>query len=188
MISVLVADCPWQFSDKLGARGAEANYPTLSVAQLCVFPLPKLGNDAVCFFWRVSAMQEEALTVLRNWGFRPKSELVWLKQTVGGKDAFGMGRYTRMCHESCIIATRGSAMPKVHDQRSVFRAPVREHSAKPHEFYTLVERMYPDSPRYEMFARTVRPGWNQSGDELGKLGVNEDPRQTRMFEDGGKRG
>lgn len=182
MISVLVADCPWKFSDKLGERGAEANYETLTVAQLCVWPLPKLTEDAVCFFWRVASMQEEALTVLKNWGFKPKSELVWRKVTRTGKPFFGMGRYTRMGHESCIIATRGSAIPPVHDVRSVFEAPVRAHSEKPHEFYQLVERMYPDSPRYELFARTVRPGWNQEGKELG-LWKNEDPRQIRMFGD-----
>lgn len=187
MISVLVADCPWLFRDKLGARGAEANYPCLSVAQLCVFPLPPVGDNSVLFFWRVASMQAEALEVIRNWGYVPKSEIVWLKLTSGGRPFFGMGRYTRMQHESCVIATRGKAMPTVHDQRSVFSAPVRAHSEKPHEFYALVERMYPEAIRFELFARTIRPGWNQSGNELGKdLRAGEDPRQIRMFEEGGK--
>lgn len=185
-VGLLVADPPWRFTDKLGERGADANYPTLSVAQICVYPLPKeLPEDCVLFLWRVAAMQSEALEVCRNWGFTPKSELVWLKLTTNRKPFFGMGRYVRNCHESCIIATRGKAYPSIKNVRSVFEGIHGVHSQKPHEFYSLVERMYPDAIRFELFARVIRPGWNQSGQELGKLG-NDDPRQVRMFEGWGK--
>jgi N6-adenosine-specific RNA methylase IME4 len=121
-------------------------------------------DDSVLFFWRVSAMQQEALDVIKAWGFTLKSELVWIKGTPE-KLAFGMGRYTRMAHEVCLIATRGKFKVQDRSIRSVFFAPRREHSRKPDEFFHIVEAMT-DGPYVETFAREVRPGWTQYGNEL----------------------
>ena len=165
---VLVADPPWPFGDKLpgGGRGAEKHYRTLSIRELEDFECPVLQRDAVLFLWRVASMQEEALRVMRCWGFEPKSELVWVKKTVKGKRHMGMGRYVRMEHEVCLIGARGKCFPVDLGVRSVFEAPVGEHSEKPDAFYEIVERLYPGGPYHELFARRRREGWTQEGDEL----------------------
>lgn len=41
---------------------------------------------------------------------------------------------------------------------SVIEAPRREHSRKPDEAYALIEGMYPELPKIELFARQPRPG------------------------------
>jgi N6-adenosine-specific RNA methylase IME4 len=63
---VLVADCPWLFSDRLPGkgRGASKHYDCLTVEQLCAFPLPPLADDCALFFWRVASMQRAALDVI----------------------------------------------------------------------------------------------------------------------------
>jgi N6-adenosine-specific RNA methylase IME4 len=165
---VLLADPPWLFRDSLPGtkRGASSHYPCMPIEDLCALHLPPLGANAVLFLWRVSAMQEEALRLARAWGFVVKSELVWVKTTRSGKTAFGMGHYTRAAHEVCLICTRGSALPDNRSVRSVLEAPMDRHSAKPAAFYEIIEQMYPRSERFELFARTRRPGWTQYGNEL----------------------
>jgi N6-adenosine-specific RNA methylase IME4 len=208
---VITADPPWSFGDKLPGpgRGAEKHYSVMPTDDICAFPLPPVEDDSLLFLWRVSAMQEEALRVVRAWGFVPKSEIVWVK-TSGSKSvdfervtrdhvsallsmrqppedvisnfaedmrrckepnlAFGMGRYVRASHETCLVCARGKAAALVRDHsvRSVFFAPRQEHSRKPEEFYSIVERLAP-GPYVELFARHRRPGWTQFGDELGSL-------------------
>jgi N6-adenosine-specific RNA methylase IME4 len=123
---------------------------------------------------------------VRAWDFTPKSEIVWVKTTqdpvlIGpsriedgllpaGRLHFGMGRYVRASHETCIIAARGTAIPLVqsHDMRSVFFAKVGAHSEKPEQFFEIVERLC-SGPRLELFARRKRPGWTTVGDELSPL-------------------
>lgn len=123
--SVLVADCPWPFGDKLGTRGAEANYPVLSITELARFPLPPLADDCTLFFWRVASMQQEALDVIRAWGFGSvKSELIWLKKTIYGERWFGMGRTVRMEHEVCLIAQRGRPPTLDMGVRSTFETSI----------------------------------------------------------------
>jgi N6-adenosine-specific RNA methylase IME4 len=165
------------FGDKLPgpSRGAEKNYACLTVADICAFPLPVLADDGILLLWRVSAMVEEAMRVVRAWGFEPKSEIVWVKTKKDGDvDApepplsFGMGRYVRASHETCIVAARGRAASLVEDRavRSVFYAPRGEHSEKPAAFYALAERLVKTGKRVELFARRVRPGWEGYGDQL----------------------
>lgn len=193
---VLVADPPWKFSDGLPGpkRGARKHYKTMSVADIRHFPLPPVTDDALLFLWRVASMQEEALSVVRAWGFVPKSEIVWLKTGQEDRDlvvrigklskhratdeelieiaiaearrtSFGMGRYTRQAHEVCLIAKRGMASVKSRSQRSVFYAPRGAHSEKPDEFFRIVESLA-DGPYVELFARKQREGWSCFGDEL----------------------
>jgi N6-adenosine-specific RNA methylase IME4 len=172
---VLCADPPWKFGDALPGttRGAENNYDVMGIDDIRKLDIPPLADDCHLFLWRVSAMVEEAYSVVRAWGFVPKSEIVWRKLTTGGKRWFGMGRHVRMEHEVCIIATRGK--PKVRDRatRSIFEAdapamfaaPCEGHSRKPDEFYGLVETLC-EGPYLELFARRERAGWTTLGNQV----------------------
>lgn len=170
----IVADPPWPFSDKLPgpSRGAVKNYDILSISDISAFLLSsnladKIDDNARLFLWRVSSMQEEALRVMRDWGFVPKAEIVWVKKTSTGKRWFGMGRQVRMEHEVCLIGTRGKPEVLSKSIRSVFEAQYTRHSGKPEEFFSLVESLSP-GPYLELFARVPRIGWDQVGNELGK--------------------
>lgn len=183
--SVIVADPPWAPRDKLPGRGrgAAKNYNTLSAAEIATFLVANhiaVAPDAILFLWRLASMQREALLVAEAWGFEVKSEVVWRKTTSGGRPHFGMGRYVRNGHETCLIATRGRATKMVtsHSVRSVFEAqtPVDRcgravHSAKPRAFFDhvvepLVGRPSPLLPCIELFARVRRDGWDAIGDQL----------------------
>lgn len=168
----IVADPPWKFADHLPGkgRGAAKHYDCMTVEQICGLKLPEIAPDAILFLWRVASMSEEALQVVRAWGFTPKSEIVWVKTTKRGNVRMGMGRTVRNAHEICIVATRGrhSRLIDSHRELSVVSAQRREHSEKPAEFYALVERLCV-GPRLELFARRHRPGWACVGSELGTV-------------------
>ncbi len=164
-----MADPPWRFNDSLPGpkRGAAKNYVMLTQQEVLDFPLPRMAPDSWLFLWRVAAMQEEALAVMRAWGFTPKAELVWVKVGRKGSLAFGMGRYVRGTHETCLIGTRGTVRPRHRSQRSVFFAARRAHSEKPEAFYDIVRNMT-YAPRVELFARVERRGFYCYGEELEK--------------------
>lgn len=164
---VLCADPPWSFNDKLPGetRGADKNYRTMTLQEIKAFQLPPMYQDSTLFLWRVSSQQKEALAVLDAWDFELKTEIVWKKLTARGKRFFGMGRTVRAEHETCLIAASGKPVTLDKSIRSIFEAPVRQHSRKPDEFYAIVERLR-EGPYCELFARQLRSGWTCYGDEL----------------------
>jgi len=68
----------------------------------------------------------------------------------------------RVEHEVLLIGRRGNIRPPLEGgrPRSVIRAPRREHSRKPDEAYEVIERMFPDAQRLELFSRRRRVGWS----------------------------
>ncbi len=165
----LVVDPPWAFGDRLpgAGRGAATQYDVLDVADIAIaYDVRDLAlPDSRLFLWRVASMQEDALWLMRQWGFELKAEVVWLKTTKTGKPWFGMGHQVRNSHEVCLIGVRGRPRRKSASVRSVFTAPYTRHSQKPEAFYDLVEELSP-GPYLELFARERREGWRSLGKEL----------------------
>jgi N6-adenosine-specific RNA methylase IME4 len=167
---VLVADPPWLHRDQLPGpkRGARKHYDCLGIDGIKAFPIPPMLPDSWLFLWKVASMPQEALDVCKAWGFRPVSEIVWVKLTNDrSRVRIGMGSYVRCAHESCIVAVRGKAASTRISRAipSVIQAPRHRHSEKPAEFYDLVESLVP-GPYVELFARRHRPGWMCLGNEL----------------------
>jgi N6-adenosine-specific RNA methylase IME4 len=186
---VLLADAAPQryeeISDTAG-RAIQWQYPTLSLEQLCALPVRDIvAPSAVLFFWTPATLQFQAPAILEAWGgFRIRSELVWVKTGGPGLHAIGPGTYVRYEHEHLLIATRGDMPTPPENARppSVLYAPRREHSRKPDEAYELIERMYPELPKIELFARARRPGWDAWGNEVLPPGQSWDEIWARPFD------
>jgi N6-adenosine-specific RNA methylase IME4 len=163
---IILADPPWEFKvydAKSGSgRCPEAHYPTMSTEAICAMPIAEIATpDAALFLWTTAPTLEESLSVLKAWGFRYVTNVVWVK------DKTGLGYWVRNQHELLIIAVRGNMRSPPEGSRppSIIMSPRREHSRKPDEVYELIERMYPELPKIELFARNARAGWAAWGNE-----------------------
>jgi N6-adenosine-specific RNA methylase IME4/ParB-like chromosome segregation protein Spo0J len=165
--AVLYADPPWHFEvyneDSGVERAAGNHYPTMPLEEICALRVAHLATDAaVLFLWTTAPHLQESFDVLAAWGFEYKTNIAWTK------DKIGLGYFVRNQHELLIVATRGD-MPSpspANRPASVISAPRREHSRKPDEAYALIEQMYPELPKIELFARQKRPGWQAWGNEI----------------------
>lgn len=163
---VLCADPPWRYEGQESPerRAVENHYPTMEVADICALhgegKIPAAA-DAILFLWATAPKLPEALEVMAAWDFDYRTQLVWVK------DKIGMGYYARGRHELLLVGKRGNARPPAPAARpdSVIEAPRGRHSAKPQCAYDLIERMYPDAQRAELFAREAREGWTPWGNE-----------------------
>ena len=95
---------------------------------------------------------------LDTWGFRQKTILTWFKPRMG------VGNWRRNQTEHCILAICGNPVVALTNQTTALKAPAREHSRKPDEFYALVEQLCPGN-KLEMSARQKRAGWEAWGAE-----------------------
>lgn len=160
---IIYADPPWEYEHtKTDNRRIDNHYPTMTLADICALPVANVAApDAVLFLWATSPKLEEALQVMRAWGFTYRTNMVWVKPQIG------MGYYARQQHELLLIGARGSLpVPEPANRpNSALTSPRTEHSRKPGEYYDIIERMYPEYARIELFSRTQREGWAAWGNQ-----------------------
>jgi N6-adenosine-specific RNA methylase IME4 len=166
---VIYADPPWQYNDSraglddYGQTAAADHYPTMSVAELSALDVRSLADtDAVLFCWATFPLLPDALEVVRAWGFKYKTAFVWSKVRPN------FGHYHTADAELLLVCTRGSATPDVDKRERQVQEVPREgrHSAKPEHFRALVDRLYPNGRRIELFRRGEAPaGWDVWGNE-----------------------
>jgi N6-adenosine-specific RNA methylase IME4 len=158
---LIYADPPWQLGNPDGVNAPENHYPTMPLNAIKELQPPAADNAAL-FLWAVNLLLPQALEVISAWGFSYKTNLVWVKPSIG------LGYWTRNRHELLLFATRGSIdlpEPKTVPD-SVVEAARGRHSEKPVAAYELIERAYPHLSKLELFARgSPRPGWQAWGNQ-----------------------
>jgi len=170
---VILADPPWQYEagalPVTAAGGVRYHYPLMADAEIEALPVSGLAaTDAVLWLWATAPKLPEALRVMAAWGFAYRSSAVWLKQTEAGGLHTGTGYWFRGQHELLLVGRRG-AFPAPHfgsAPLSVIEAERAAHSAKPAAVYAIIERLWPDLPKIELFARAPREGWQTWGNEV----------------------
>jgi N6-adenosine-specific RNA methylase IME4 len=160
---VIYGDPPWRYEHvKTESRAIENQYPTMDLEEICALPVREIAtDDAILFLWATSPKLAESMRVIDAWGFTYRTCMAWVK------DKIGMGYYARQRHELLLIAAKGSLPVPLPANRpdSVIESPLGEHSAKPAVFAELIERMYPEHKRIELFCRSPRAGWAAWGNQ-----------------------
>lgn len=83
--SVIVADPPWSFNDKLvmddTPRGAGSNYSLMSNKDIKDLPIKDFSdpNGSILALWVPSSLLQEGLYTMKSWGFTHKQTYVWVK-------------------------------------------------------------------------------------------------------------
>jgi N6-adenosine-specific RNA methylase IME4 len=174
----IYADPPWLFrnySAKGTGRNALSHYDCLEFSDLLSLPVKDLAaNDCVLFLWAIDPLLPKAIELIEAWGFRYKTiAFYWAKlnktaegQLLRREDFFtGLGYWTRANVEQCLLATRGQPSRKAKDVRKLVIDRRREHSRKPDEVATRIEKLV-EGPYLELFGRERRRGWDSWGDQI----------------------
>ncbi len=157
VFQTIVIDPPWDWGDEgdvdqLGR--ARPTYGTMSIDQLTAMPIGDVAaTNAHLYLWITNRSLPKGFSLLEAWGFRYVTMLTWCKPSIG------MGNYFRGSTEHVLFGVRGSLSLIERNVGTWFAAPRgNRHSAKPDEFYQLIERVSP-GPWLDIFSRADRPGW-----------------------------
>lgn len=170
----ILADPPWQFSNKTGKMAPEhkrlRRYSTMPLEEIKALPVEKLADEpSHLYLWVPNALLKEGLEVMEEWGFTYKTNLVWHKiRKDGGSDGRGVGFYFRNVTEVVLFGIKGKDARTLQPGRrqvNLLATRKREHSRKPDELYDIIEACS-WGPRLELFAREKRNDWAQWGNEI----------------------
>lgn len=157
--NVIYADPAWNYKQKQVGRGNKSGaldkYAVMTLEDIHDLPVKDTVNDdAVLFMWATTPLLPEAMTVFHKWGFKYKTLIIWEKTGL-----LGMGNWVRVQVEFLLVGVRGKVKPFSHQEKNIYRHPICEHSAKPHFFRELVNKLAvksfgDDVRKLEMFARS----------------------------------
>ena len=153
----------------LDIKGAENNYPVMDLDDLTKFgeKVNKITyKDCILFMWITAPKLNWMNDVLESWGFEYKTNIIW------DKIKPMMGHYSSVRHEILIIAGKGKSAPicdgktiqSIDSVQSIDKTTV--HSQKPEQFYEIIEKLYPNYKKIELFARNKKKGWDVWGNEI----------------------
>jgi len=189
--ATIVADPPWQVKagrpllgyvtvdgkqiwSPAAQKSRELAYPSMGVDEIKALRVADVAADgAHLYLWTINKYLCDAFDVAAAWGFTYSTTLVWAKNPKGN----GLGGAYGISTEFCLFCRRGklSAMRDIGTTWFNWKRPYDErgkprHSAKPAEFFAMVEQVSPGL-RLEMFARDRRPGWDAWGNEVDSVSL-----------------
>lgn len=162
---VIYADPPWMYgnpSNPINVTTPEDYYTQMATDEICKMPIGDIcEEDAVLFLWVTSPHLPEGLEVAKSWGFKYKTTFIW------DKIKHNMGHYNSVRHEILLVCTRGACTPDVKKLfDSVVSIERTEHSKKPEYFREIIDTIYTEGSRIELFARESPAGWDVFGNQI----------------------
>jgi len=153
-------------------QGKELDYSTLSMEDIKEIHKQAVG---LCnpkhnvFMWTIDKYLHETEQMMKELGYELHARFIWDKEN-GIASAFTV----RFAHEYLLwFYKKGNILMPCEAQRgkytTVLREPATKHSKKPLCAYVMLETMFPESKKLEMFARISREDWDAWGNEVGKL-------------------
>lgn len=162
----VLADPPWSLHQK-GQRGASEHYDLMSddrILEMGKAVQEITSENSFCFLWVTAATLPLGIEVLEQWGYRYTNYYFW------AKPRFTLGNTFRNAGELLLLGTRGKGTKFVFKSQPNWGIyPLQEHSRKPEEVHTMIERVVGGGPYLELFARRPAPtrgDWNIWGNEI----------------------
>jgi N6-adenosine-specific RNA methylase IME4 len=170
---IILADPPWKQSKggkksiRPNSSGGELDYKTISLSEInqLLIKAKHRSESSHCFFvWTIDKFLHETEEMMYRSGYKLHARMIWNKVT-GIPAAFTI----RYGHEYLLWFYYGKLLPVQKEERgkihSVFTEQVKRHSQKPEISYSIIERLYPEQKKLEMFSRYERIGWDAFGNE-----------------------
>lgn len=174
--NLVVSDPPWRQQRgqgkkiKTGKAGKPLDYPTMSLEDIQehMRQVTEITtDDSILFLWTIEKYLHQAERMAKDLGYRLHARMIWDKEN--GVPAAYTVRYS---HEYLLYMYRGKMIPVADNARgkipTVFRERAKKHSQKPEKAFEIIDTLYPNLKKLEMYARQERDGYDCFGNEVQK--------------------
>jgi N6-adenosine-specific RNA methylase IME4 len=159
-----------QVFNPLSNKSVDLPYNTMTIEEIKALPVNDIADkDAHLYVWATNKYLMAVMEIIRAWGFKYSTTLVWCKNPIGS----GMGGAYKVSTEFLIFATKGCLPIKKSVNGTWFNVKRKYvngypcHSKKPDFFREMIEGVSPGT-KIELFARENHAGWDAWGDEVEK--------------------
>ena len=171
---IIYSDPPWQ-QNKGGIRkvrpkqNRDLDYPTMDINDIKdiheeIFKSTNRKHNI--FMWTIDKYLHETEAMMNELGYTLHARFIWDKEN-GVAPAFTV----RFSHEYLLwFYKKGDLLMPCEETKGKYTTVMREratkHSKKPECAYRMIEDMFPNTKKLELFARNKRDGWDSWGNEV----------------------
>lgn len=171
---IIYSDPPWpQTKGNLRAcrpnQKKELDYPTLNIQKIKnihedAFKL--LDDKSNVFIWTIDKFLPDAEQFMKELGFTLHTRIIWDKGN-GIAPAFTV----RFSHEYLLwFYKKGHMLMPTPETRGKYTTVIKEdstfHSHKPQAVYRMIDDMFPNVRKLELFARNQKKDWDCWGNQI----------------------
>jgi len=200
---IALLDIPWFYGNKNGKKfygTANFHYPTMKDKEISKMKLEKILNkNSIVLLWVTSPKLFSAFKISQDWGLKYVCRLfTWKKlQPNSLHCATTCGNYSRCVVEDLLMFKNKNSISSkkfVREQtkiitnlietyeKTVFiEACRREHSRKPELSYELLDKIFFNVKKIELFSRQSRLNWKTLGNEVNKFGNSSEIKQVKLI-------
>jgi len=171
---IIYMDPPWKQTRggkkqvRPNSSGISVPYKTMNLSDIeeYIKVVTDKSKNANVFLWVIQKYYIEANQIMKRLGFKKHTDIVWDKGN-GPCPAFTV----RMSHEYLQWWYKPGKIIKPVDPgkyTTVLKENHTTHSTKPEAAYRMIEVMFPNTNRIELFARNTRNQWDSFGNEIKK--------------------
>ena len=173
---ILYTDPPWiqgrggKKSARPNSSGMSVPYETMDIPEIKEihkYVSENLMNEKHnIFMWTIDKYLHDAERIMNELGYKLHARIIWDKVN-GPSPAFTL----RFSHEYLLwFYKKGNIILPARDKRGAYTTVMREssrrHSQKPECAYQILELLFPQAEKLELFARSHRSGWDAWGNEI----------------------
>ena len=141
-------------------QGKELDYPTMPTKEIFELLDKEIFSQAeethAVFMWTIEQYLVECEKYMEERGYKRHCRFVWDKMN-GVAPAFTI----RYSHEYLIWYYKPKMIPIAKEQQgkfmTVFAEKAREHSRKPNYAYEMIEKLYPNTTKIDVFSGNYIP-------------------------------
>jgi len=165
---LIYADPPWKLEKSIRKsrpnQTKKLDYDTISLDE--IKQILKDNDGDILFMWTIDKYLFDAEQMGKDLGYNLHARIIWDKEN-GIAPAFTI----RFTHEYLLFFFKtGRIRDMDKNMRGKFTTVIREkstkHSKKPIKAYEMIEALYPNHEKIELFARNRRNGWVSKGNQL----------------------
>lgn len=167
----LYADPPWDYGVRnevpTNAGNPGLKYGLMNLPAIMQLPVKEIAApNAVLWMWTPNCLIDDAIKVMKAWGFDFVTTAVWAKN--GGPPSKCA---VMPVHETLLLGHRGQGLPlESKGIPSVYATTgKRIHSKKPNWYADQAEKLYRSAAKLELFCRTPRKGWYSMGNQMAQV-------------------
>lgn len=180
---IIYTDPPWKQGKggkkkvRPNSSGGKLDYETLEIDEIKKIHSKILQDETKeihnVFMWAIDKYLVDTEKMMQELGYKLHARIIWDK-TNGVSPAFTV----RFSHEYLLWFYKpGTMLKPCKEMRgrytTVLREPSTKHSKKPVCAYEMLESMFPNTSKLEMFARNTREDWDCWGNEVDGTDLTE---------------